>query len=293
MTTSTDVRTLSPLFVGDLGSIELLRMDFDRHPRARTVGEATTLGDALSSLRRLEYSEVVIELPAKGYLAQTAANWIFRVDRLFPELLFALFGEDTEIAVLISTLPSTQRDRLKHYLRIPRAYAPGDVDRLAEHFVRLRAAKPLAAHTTPRYRYDVALSYASEDRTFAAAIHDALRERALEVFYDDAERASTWGGSLPDRLQEVYERLARHCLVLASKAYNSRPWTLHELHAAQRRAARRPSEDYILPVRLDSAVLPDLPEHVIYLDGGLGAERIAAEFERRMGDLLANKALDA
>lgn len=293
LTAATDAKVLSPLFVGDLGSIELLRMDFDRHPRARAVAEATTLRTALALLRQFEYSEVVIELAAKGYSAQTAANWIFRVDRLFPEVLFALFGNDAEVAKQIAALPTTQRNRLDHYLRIRREYTAADVNRLAEDFVRLRAAKPLAIHSTPRYRYDVVLSYAGEDRAFAAAIHDALRNREIEVFYDDAERSSTWGGTLPDRLQEIYETMARHCLIIVSSAYKSKPWTMHELRAAQMRANRCPLEDYILPVRLDSIDLPGLPKHAVYIDGALGCERIASEFERRIGDFLANKEFDA
>ena len=41
--------------------------------------------------------------------------------------------------------------------------------------------------TVMHYEYEVALSFAGEDRTFAEAVAKSLRSKGIEVFYDDFE----------------------------------------------------------------------------------------------------------
>ncbi len=46
------------------------------------------------------------------------------------------------------------------------------------------------------YLYDVALSFAGEDRSYADALAEALRQRGLSVFYDTYEKYTLWGKNL-------------------------------------------------------------------------------------------------
>src|SRR5260370_20126628 len=46
------------------------------------------------------------------------------------------------------------------------------------------------------YIYDVALSFAGEDRNYANALAEALRHRQLNVFYDEYEKTPLWGKNL-------------------------------------------------------------------------------------------------
>jgi hypothetical protein len=52
--------------------------------------------------------------------------------------------------------------------------------------------------------YDVALSFAGEDRQHAEALADGVRAAGYEVFYDDYETSNLWGANLPERFHEVY-----------------------------------------------------------------------------------------
>jgi hypothetical protein len=46
------------------------------------------------------------------------------------------------------------------------------------------------------YEYDIAISYAGEDRSYAEALANVLRTRGVHVFYDKYEKAILWGQDL-------------------------------------------------------------------------------------------------
>src|SRR5207302_9646090 len=105
------------------------------------------------------------------------------------------------------------------------------------------------------YPYDVALSYASEDRANAEALAKALKRRGVKVFYDGYEKPSLWGKNLYDHLAEIYQNKAQYCVMFLSKHYATKVWTNFERQAAQNRAINE-SKEYILPIRLDNTTIP-------------------------------------
>jgi hypothetical protein len=125
----------------------------------------------------------------------------------------------------------------------------------------------------PRYPYQVALSFAGEDRPYVAGVARLLRNRGLRVFYDDYERASLWGKDLYVHLDDIYRNKARFCILFLSKAYREKVWTNHERSSAQARAFEERAE-YILPVRLDDTEIPGLKPTIGYVSA---AEVTASE----------------
>src|SRR4051794_14133025 len=85
-------------------------------------------------------------------------------------------------------------------------------------------------------QYDVALSFAGEDRDVAEALATRLRDAGVRVFYDRYEQATLWGKDLYQHLQLVYRDTARYCVVFVSANYARKLWTRHELAQAQARA---------------------------------------------------------
>src|SRR5262245_17650237 len=113
-------------------------------------------------------------------------------------------------------------------------------------------------HNTDQvWYYDVALSFAGEDRDVARRVAEDLTKRGIRVFYDVYERAVLWGKNLYDHLSNVYENKAIFCIVFVSQHYASKLWTTHERKAAQARAFREHNE-YILPVKLDDTTIPGI-----------------------------------
>lgn len=107
------------------------------------------------------------------------------------------------------------------------------------------------------YDYDVALSFAGEDRDRAEELAHALKRRGVRVFYDRDEAARLWGVNLRTHLPELYLQRARYCIPLLSRHYADKPWTRLELEAAQARAFAQ-KEPYLLPVRLDDTDIPGI-----------------------------------
>ena len=114
-------------------------------------------------------------------------------------------------------------------------------------------------------KYDVALSFAGEDRQHAKALADLLKAGGYWFFYDENELAQLWGKNLYDYLSSVYKDQAHYCVMFLSKYYEKKLWTTHERQLAQARAFKE-NREYILPVRLDDTEIPGIPPTVGYLD---------------------------
>lgn len=133
---------------------------------------------------------------------------------------------------------------------------------------------------TPRlmnYKYDVAISYAGEDRKIVEEYTKILTSSGLAVFYDKDRDIETelWGTNLYDVLDEIYRLRARYCVIFISENYAQKIWTNHERESAQARALEE-NREYILPVRLDDTEIPGLHPTIKYLDlNGHEIEEIA------------------
>ena len=114
------------------------------------------------------------------------------------------------------------------------------------------------------FAYDVALSFAGEQRAYVEKVAAALRRRGVRPFYDDYEKASLWGKDLYEHLDWVYQKAARYCVLFASEAYAAKVWTTHERRSAQARALQE-GQEYVLPVRFDDADIPGLRPTVMYV----------------------------
>jgi len=123
----------------------------------------------------------------------------------------------------------------------------------------------VTANVDPDFQFDVALSFAGEDREYVDNIADRLRTHGVKVFYDRYEQATLWGKDLYEHLDHVYQRAARYCVLFASEHYASKVWTNHERKSAQARALQE-NEEYILPVRFDDTQIPGLRPTVGYID---------------------------
>jgi hypothetical protein len=115
------------------------------------------------------------------------------------------------------------------------------------------------------FQFDVALSFAGEDREYVNTIADQLRQHGVRVFYDRYEQATLWGKDLYEHLDHVYQRAARFCVLFVSEHYARKVWTNHERKSAQSRALHE-NQEYILPVRFDDTEIPGLRSTVGYID---------------------------
>lgn len=113
--------------------------------------------------------------------------------------------------------------------------------------------------------YDVALSFAGEDRDYVSNVAHLLEGRGIRVFYDDFEQTDLWGKNLYQHLSKVYKDRADFAIIFISTHYARKLWAKHELVNAQARAFTE-SREYILPARFDDTEIPGVLPTTGYLD---------------------------
>jgi len=113
--------------------------------------------------------------------------------------------------------------------------------------------------------YDVALSFAGEERDFARTIAIGLKEHQLSVFFDEFEEAALWGTDLVEHLAEVYGQKSKFVILFCSSAYVRKGWPTHERRAALYRLIEG-EKGRILPIMLEDVDVPGLPKSIGYID---------------------------
>ncbi len=115
------------------------------------------------------------------------------------------------------------------------------------------------------FDFDVALSFAGEDRDYVRRVARSLHERDVRIFFDEERLVDMWGEDLGDFLDEVYRKRSRYALVFISRHYVEKAWPSHERKSALARVieSRQPT---VLPVRLDDSEVPGLRSTTGFVD---------------------------
>lgn len=121
------------------------------------------------------------------------------------------------------------------------------------------------APMTDAYEFDVALSFAGDDREYVTEVAHALRAANISYFLDSEYLAETWGEDLVEFFDAVYRTQARYAVLFISRHYADREWPRSERRSALARALTERGA-YILPVRLDDTEIDGLRPTVGYLD---------------------------
>ncbi|POH57108.1 TIR domain-containing protein [Arthrobacter glacialis] len=136
------------------------------------------------------------------------------------------------------------------------------------------------------YEFDVAVSFAGEDRDYVADIVEAIRKDGIRVFYDEDYEVEAWGEDGIEYFSNVYENRARYAVMFVSEHYARKMWTRTERRAALARAATQRSA-YVLPIRLDDTQLDGLLHTTIYLDARrLGIDRLIPAIKKKVGEFV-------
>ncbi len=132
--------------------------------------------------------------------------------------------------------------------------------------------------------FDVAISFAGEDRKTAKQLANSLKKKGVTVFYDYDFQSQLVGKDLYQHLYKIYNENALFFVPIISKNYVEKHWAMHELRAAQEREFND-DEEYILPIKLDDTKAPAIPNTKGYLDlRNLPINKIAAIIYQKVID---------
>ena len=137
--------------------------------------------------------------------------------------------------------------------------------------------------TNTEERYDIALSFAGEDRAYVERVAEYLKAHDVAVFYDRFEEVDLWGKDLAEHLDWVYRTGAQFCVMFISKHYAEKMWANHERRSALA-AAVQARKEYILPARFDSTELPGVRPTIGYINlDGKTPEALGAMIVTKLG----------
>lgn len=120
-----------------------------------------------------------------------------------------------------------------------------------------------------RYKYDVALSFAGEDREYVEQVALFLKKKNIAVFYDYFEEADLWGKNLISYLENIYTHKSKYCVIFISQYYVQKEWTTYESSAAMVRMldSNLKQKEYLLPVKFDETKVSGILSTIGFIDG--------------------------
>ena len=252
------------------------KLDVFVHGRAHAYSD-TPLTRALEgneSIRRIirerwstngiDISNVVFVDPNAGFWMEDkgyshAASLIKEIREQYPLTIVVICSNEEHIKGFLSKYG----DEFSHYYQLDYEKVKEPPDLLVDKIVGL-CQQELERNIRIQYEYDIAFSFAGEDRLIVEEIAEILKSQGAKVFYDKYEESNIWGKNLYDHLAWVYKDAAQFCVMFLSEHYKQKLWTSHERQSAQSRAFLEQSE-YILPIKLDDTSIPGMTETIAYI----------------------------
>ena len=113
-------------------------------------------------------------------------------------------------------------------------------------------------------KYQVALSFAGEQRDYVEEVARYLQNRTISVFYDGFETVGLWGRNGAEAFHQAFAQQSAYVVMFVSAAYVDKAWPRHERRSAISRMIQE-GDEFILPVRFDDTPVPGLPTDILYL----------------------------
>ncbi len=308
----TNKSSLSVLVVGEDVQCDILKSCYlQDNPLVNSVQHEISGHHALGAIQNHYINTIFID-PYTVYGGLDEATFIiFKIRLEFPEIVFVLFLDDDKLSnieydlftsegpmssplkIKHNDLFDKERSRLRHYFHLSKntnslnfSNSLNAVLRSCQIWHQSFLNKPVEKKL---YEYDVALSFAGDDRDLAEKIATELKKHGVRVFYDSFEQSNLWGKDLFTYLHEIYSKKSRFCIMLVSETYSKKMWTVHERRSAQSRALKERDNEYILPLRIDNTELPGLPDTIGYLDiEKYGYLEICRLFIQKLGGTLSH-----
>ena len=133
--------------------------------------------------------------------------------------------------------------------------------------------------------YDIAVSFAGEQRDYVGQFVEACKARGISVFYDRDITNDWWGKNFIREQRKVYGKNTRYFMPFISTEYLAKPIPQDEFSAAMMTAVNQ-GDGYVLPVLWGSVQVPiDLMHpHIQYLKADdYSPEQLADAVVQRIG----------
>lgn len=276
---------LDILLVGDGQVMADLCTHLSHAPLVRRVRSISNLHNAWKQVDNGEVNTVIIDpFLNDRHVCYNASKFILMLRKAHPEIVFVLYVDHEEFEKQVRNFPVETGIRLIHYYTLDKKLAEKELyNALGNVLTRCEMwLKGVSKNKRGLYDYDVALSFAGEDRHYADELAKCLSSHGIHVFYDSYEEAELWGKDLFVYLHSLYSKRSQYCVIFISSAYATKMWTIHERRSAQERALKERESEYILPIRIDDTELPGLLDTIAYISINRGITDICKILRKKL-----------
>lgn len=111
----------------------------------------------------------------------------------------------------------------------------------------------------PDYEFDLAISFAGENRDLAQFMTEQFTELDISVFYDRHYEDNYLGELWDDRFQSVFGKRSRLVVALLDKRHREKIWPTFERDCFRERVGN----DEVIPIFLDRTVFAGIPQSLV------------------------------
>lgn len=137
--------------------------------------------------------------------------------------------------------------------------------------------------------YDLAVSFAGEQREYVRQTVQACKALGLRVFYDKDKNNEWWGKNYIREQRVIYSSRTSFFVPFLSAEYLSKPAPMDEFSAAMVTAVNK-GDGYVLPVLMDGIEVPPdlLHPHIHHLRAeDFTPQELAVEFQKKVSSAAA------
>ncbi|RVI03189.1 TIR domain-containing protein [Sinorhizobium meliloti] len=109
------------------------------------------------------------------------------------------------------------------------------------------------------YEFDIALSFAGENRELAKCIEEQLRELDISVFYDRNYEDNYLGGPWSKHFADIFVNRSRLVVALLDRHHHDKVWPTFERDCFRPRVA----DAEVIPVHLDDTIFAGVPSDLV------------------------------
>lgn len=124
------------------------------------------------------------------------------------------------------------------------------------------------------YKYDVALSYAGEQKDYVASVYKLLKRKGISAYFAPAYQEELTGTDMTDEFYTIFHNQCLFIAAFVSSEYLQKKRTMAEAAIGQMRS-REEQRNCLIPVYWGDARLPDFDPDINFLSADKPAEIVA------------------
>jgi len=138
-----------------------------------------------------------------------------------------------------------------------------------------------------KHKYEIAFSYASEQKALVKKLSDKLIKLGVSVFADYLEPERFWGSFLPEELRKVYYEESKIILIFLSREYRDKAYTSFEGRIAAEKSLKN---EHFLIIKTDDVDLSWLNTAQGFIKwADYSVEQIANMLMKKLGKTVDNQ----